>query len=114
MARRKGDPDPVERRDVEVGAGVRAKRLRFRAEPRTEVRLHGEAHTPEGHSEVVTSSGSERRNLPEEVEPGVTYRDVRVRWQASARIEDPGEGREQGGGEREPADGDTKRKGRKR
>jgi hypothetical protein len=34
------------------------------------------------------TSGSERENLPEEVEPGVTYRDVRIRWRAAARMKD--------------------------
>jgi hypothetical protein len=33
-----------------------------------------------------TASGSERHNLLEEVEPGETYRDVRVRWRAAAKI----------------------------
>jgi len=89
MAIRKGDPDSVDNPDVEIGASVKAKRLRFRKEPRTKVELHGEARTPEGRTGLRTSSGSERENLPEEVEPGVTYRDVRVRWQASARLEDP-------------------------
>jgi hypothetical protein len=32
---------------------------------------------------------SERENLPDEVEPGVTYRDVAVRWRLSARLDDP-------------------------
>ena len=34
-------------------------------------------------------SGSERDNLPEQVEPDVEYRDVRVRWRAAARLKDP-------------------------
>jgi hypothetical protein len=51
--------------------------------------------------ELETDSHSERRNLPDEVEPGVTYRDVEVGWIAQARAkmsedeeEDEGEGRE--------------------
>jgi hypothetical protein len=90
VAVRKGNPDPVDDADVEIGASVKAKRMRFRSEPETNVELRGEARTPEGRSDVKASSGSERKNLPEEVEPGVTYRDVRVRWQASARLDDPG------------------------
>ena len=35
--------------------------------------------------ELETDSRSERRNLPEEVEPGVTYRNVEVGWAARAR-----------------------------
>jgi hypothetical protein len=37
-------------------------------------------------AEVDTVSGSERHNLPDEIEPGVTYRDVRVRWRAAAKL----------------------------
>jgi hypothetical protein len=58
---------------------VKAKRLRFKRVPETEVEFGGE---PEHDSE----SGSERKNLPEEVEPDVTYRDVEVRWRAAAKI----------------------------
>jgi hypothetical protein len=32
---------------------------------------------------------SERENLPDEVEPGVTYEDIDVRWRLWARLEDP-------------------------
>jgi hypothetical protein len=87
---RKGDPDHVENADVEIGASVKAKRLRFREKPKANVELHGEVRVPDGPGELQTTSGSERRNLPEEVEPGVTYRDVRVRWRAAARLDEPG------------------------
>jgi hypothetical protein len=87
---RKGNPDRVEDADVEIGASVKAKRLRFRQKPKTHVELHGELHEPEGHRELQTASGSERKNLPDEVEPGVTYRDLRVRWRAAARLGEPG------------------------
>jgi hypothetical protein len=88
---RKGDPDGIEEPDVEIGASVKAERLRFREKPRTEVELHGEVVTPEGREELETTSGSERENLPNEVEPGVTYRDVKVRWRTAARLRDPAE-----------------------
>jgi hypothetical protein len=88
---RKGDPDRVEDADVEIGASVKAKRLRFREKPKTDVELHGEVREPEGEGKLQTTSGSERENLPEEVEPGVTYEDVRVRWRAAARL-DPEQG----------------------
>ena len=65
--------------DVEIGARVSAKKLRFRKKPETEVRIEGEPG-------VDRESGSARENLPEEVEPGVTYRDVRVVWRASGRL----------------------------
>ncbi|HXS33894.1 MAG TPA: hypothetical protein VN758_09005 [Solirubrobacterales bacterium] len=97
---RKGNPDRVEGADVEIGASVKAKQLRFRQKPKTRVELHGELREPDGHGELQTASGSERQNLPDEVEPGVTYRDVRVRWRAAARLGEPSssegaEGREQ-------------------
>ncbi len=87
---RKGDPDRIDDADVEIGASVRAKRVRFREKPKAEVELHGEVREPEGRGELQTSSGSERQNLPDEVEPGVTYRDVRVRWRAAARLDEQG------------------------
>ncbi len=62
--------------DIEIGAAVKAKKLRFRRVPETEVELTGDE----------VAEGSERENLPDQVEPGVTYRDVRVRWRAAARI----------------------------
>lgn len=88
---RKGDPDRVEDADIEIGASVKAKRLRFHEKPKTDVELHGEVTEPEGEGKLQTTSGSERENLPEEVEPGVTYEDVRVRWRAAARL-DPKQG----------------------
>ncbi|HEX8688801.1 MAG TPA: hypothetical protein VF729_01000 [Solirubrobacterales bacterium] len=87
---RKGNPDRIEDADVEIGASVKAKQLRFREKPKTQVDLRGELREPEGQGELQTASGSERRNLPNEVEPGVTYEDVRVRWRAAARLEEPG------------------------
>jgi hypothetical protein len=68
--------------DVAIGASVKAKRLRFRSKPHADVEPHGEMR--------------ERENLPEEVQPGVTYRDVSVRWAAAARLEDPQPERQKG------------------
>ena len=73
------DDERIERPDVEMGARVKAKRLRFKHVPETEVEFRGD---PEPESE----SRSERKNLPEEVEPDVTYRDVEVRWRAAAKL----------------------------
>jgi hypothetical protein len=67
--------------DVEIGARVTAKRLRFKRKPEVDVETRAD---PEGE----TNSGSERKNLPDEVEPGKTYRDVEVRWRAAASLED--------------------------
>jgi hypothetical protein len=66
--------------DVELAASVKAKRLRFRSRPEVDVGFSGD--TPR-----ETSSGSDRENLPDRVEPGVTYRDVRVHWHAAARLD---------------------------
>ena len=73
--------DDREVADVEIGAAASAKRLRFRTKPDTEVRFGGSP-------EIESDSHTERENLPEEVEPGVTYRDVRVSWVGGARIDD--------------------------
>jgi hypothetical protein len=78
--------------DVEIGAVVRADKLRFNRSPETEVEVHGESQMDErlaeelDRVEVDTTTGSERHNLPDEVEPGVTYRDVRVQWRAAAKL----------------------------
>ena len=68
--------------DVEVFTSVRADELRFENVPETKVWFEGE---PAERS----SSRTERDNLPDEVEPGVTYRDFAVRWQARSRIIHP-------------------------
>ena len=67
--------------DFELGASVRAGRLRFEHEPQAEVNFTGDP-------DLDTASHTERENLPEEVMPDVTYRDVRVRWRATARLPD--------------------------
>ena len=82
MAKRAHErPDDVA--DVEIGAAVKAKELRFNRKPQVEVEFEGE---DEGELEPESDSHTERENLPDEVEPGVTYRDVRVRWRAGARL----------------------------
>ena len=66
--------------DIEIGAAAKAKRLRFKRVPRTDVEFEASA-TDAAESHTV------RENLPEEVEPGVNYRDVRVGWVAGVDIE---------------------------
>ncbi|HEX7058809.1 MAG TPA: hypothetical protein VF176_03060 [Solirubrobacterales bacterium] len=80
--RRRGDLGDDEVPDVEIHTGVRAKELRFGVVPEAKVWFEGE---PAERS----SSETERENLPEEVEPDVSYRDVRVRWRAGSRIVHP-------------------------
>ena len=68
--------------DVEIAAAVRADEVRFECKP--EVRVGAYANAP-----ATAESVSERENLPDEVEPGVTYRNVSVRWRLAARLNDP-------------------------
>ncbi len=85
------DAGRLEGADIEIGAAAKAKRLRFREKPETDVEVHGETREGNRRVEAETDSGSVRHNLPDEVEPGVTYRDVEIGWRAEARIKDPGE-----------------------
>jgi hypothetical protein len=78
--RRNDDLDRIAQPDIEIAAAATAKRLRFHKRPDTEVRF-------EGQPDIDCVSGSERENLPERVEPGVTYRDIRVRWRAAAKLD---------------------------
>jgi hypothetical protein len=75
--------------DIVIGAAAKARKLRFRRKPETKVEFDGRTRVRSDDRiedvELETESGSERRNLPEEVEPGVTYRDVEVGWAAQAR-----------------------------
>jgi len=79
---RRWDPFDDEIPDVDVSMSVRARELRFGIVPEINVSFEGEPA-------VRSSSRTERENLPDEVEPGVTYRDIGVRWQARARIVHP-------------------------
>ena len=68
--------------DVDVTTRVRAKELRFGIVPEVKVWFAGEPG-------FRASSRTERENLPDEVEPGVAYRDAEVRWEARAKILHP-------------------------
>lgn len=59
--------------DVEIGGWARVGSLRFKREPRVDVEFQGESGT-----------ASARRNLPAQVRPGTTYRDVEVAWRGGA------------------------------
>jgi hypothetical protein len=67
--------------DIEITADVKARELRFEKVPETEVRFPG-------HPERESVSGTEREGVPEEVEPGVTYRDPRVRLRIASALAD--------------------------
>jgi hypothetical protein len=74
-------PDKPENADIEFTADVKAKEMRFEEVPETEVRFPGR---PERES----ASGTDRENLPDEVEPGVTYRDPTVRLRIATTLAD--------------------------
>ena len=96
MAKRNRKPSEERPPDIEIGATVRADRMRFDRRPETDVEFVGRSVEEEG-------SGSERVNLPDEVEPGKTYRDVRVGWRAAAWVEnarDEDSDRDEGEGEK--------------
>jgi hypothetical protein len=86
MSRHTGD-EP----DIEIGAVAKAKKVRFNKKPEAEVEFdkRSEADLEDIAPEIQTTSGSKRENLPDEVEPGVTYRDIHVRWGAAAKIVPP-------------------------
>jgi hypothetical protein len=74
-------PEKPENADIEFTADVKARELRFEEVPETEVRFPGR---PERES----ASGTDRENLPDEVEPGVTYRDPTVRLRIATALTD--------------------------
>jgi hypothetical protein len=67
--------------DVEIAASARADEVRFECKP--EVRVGAYSNAP-----ATAESVSERENLPNELQPGVTYRNVSVRWRLAARLDD--------------------------
>jgi hypothetical protein len=68
--------------DVEAGATVTMKRLRFTEKPReVEARGHGSPG-------VETTSEGERRNLPDEVQADQVYRDALIRRHAGVWLSD--------------------------
>ncbi len=88
--------------DIELTADVKARELRFEEVPETEVRFPGR---PERES----ARGTDRENLPEEVEPHVTYRNPRVRLRIATALDTAGlqEERANNGPER-PEESDVK------
>ncbi|WP_186404286.1 hypothetical protein [[Actinomadura] parvosata] len=68
--------------DVEITASAKARELRFHAPP--QVSVHATAE-PTGEC----AWGSDRTNLPDQVEPHVTYRDIHIDFRLAARLTDP-------------------------
>ena len=88
---RREHPDRIDSPLIDIQADVKAKRLRFNEEPEAEVSFSGESKdlTREEQARVEAGSATERENVPDEVQPNETYRDVRVRWHVAARVTDP-------------------------
>jgi hypothetical protein len=68
--------------DVELKVSLRAQEVRFECKPEVEVVAYAD-------SPATAESQSERENLPDELEPGTTYRDFAVRWRVAARLNEP-------------------------
>ena len=68
--------------DVELKVCLRAQEVRFDCKPEVEVDAYAD-------SPAIAESESERENLPDELEPGVTYSDFAVRWRVAGRLIEP-------------------------
>jgi hypothetical protein len=77
----KAYPDASKRPDVELTAEVKSRWLRFEKVPETEIQFPG-------YPEDQTVSGTERENLPGEVEEDVTYRDCHIRLRSAGLLGD--------------------------
>jgi hypothetical protein len=67
--------------DLEIAAAVRADEVRFQCKPKVRVGVY--SNVPATAERV-----SERDNLPDTLEPGVTYREFAVRWRVAVYLED--------------------------
>lgn len=67
--------------DVAITANVTAKELKYEIVPTPTVEFSGKPQRE-------TAWESERRNLPENVQPGVTYRDIGIRLRIVSRFAD--------------------------
>ena len=65
--------------DIEFGARVDAKEMRFKEVPKTKVEFFGNP----GHE---SEHGDRRTNLPDEVEADKTYRDVRIDYRLTSML----------------------------
>ena len=79
MKQPKEHPDAPKWPDVELTAEVKSQELRFEKIPRTEVRFPG-------YPEDESVSGTERENLPGEVQKNATYRNTRIRLRSAASL----------------------------
>lgn len=87
---RKKHPDQIDDPIIDLRVSVKAKSVRFEEKPQGHLEFLDEAvdRTTGDQPEVEAGSATERVNIPEQVEPRVTYRDVRVRWHVAAKVAD--------------------------
>ena len=71
----------LENPDIKLTATVKARELRFDEVPGTEVRFWG-------HPDHDSLSETKRKNLPENVQQGVTYRNAIVRLRIASELLD--------------------------
>ena len=81
MKQPKEHAETLKRPDVELTAEVKSWWLRFEKVPETEIRFPG-------YTEDQSVSGTERENLPREVEEDVTYHDSRIRLRSAGLLGD--------------------------
>lgn len=67
------------RPDIEFGVRIEAEEMRFGEVPETKVEFSGNP----GHE---SEHGDRRTNLPDQVEEGRTYRDVRVDYRLASKL----------------------------
>ena len=67
--------------DVEIAVALAAEELRFECKPKVDVVAYSD-------SPATAEATSERENLPDNLETGVTYRDFAIRWRVAARLKE--------------------------
>lgn len=75
--------------DVEISAGAEARGVRFEKVPEKKTRFTG-------NTRCESVSGTERENLPDDVQEGVLYRDASVRLRIASKVR-PADKRSKGG-----------------
>lgn len=91
---RRQKPSEIRAPDIELSASARADEIVFEEVPETGVEFTGEAI-------AESRSGSNRENLPEKLEPGEVWRNIRIDWGAAAWVEEPDQEAQGEAGDRE-------------
>ena len=74
----------AEEPDIAIFANVRARELRFEQVPNVRIVVTGSVNG----KEAITVSKTDRTNLPETVQPYVTYRDIGIRLTITSTLPD--------------------------